>query len=221
MADGMATEATVTTVLLDGMGTLLRLVPPAPALAQAFGIDEATAERGFRAEVAYYLEHHLEGRDEAGLADLRRRCAAVLATAVDAKPETALSALMASIRFEAWPDAAPALEALRGRGLRLVVVSNWDCSLPSVLDSVGLLALVDGVVTSAAAGAAKPDPRIFQAALELAGCAPAEALHVGDSAENDVAGAAAVGIRALLLDRDGASGPDHVTTLTEIPALLG
>ena len=224
------------------MGTLLRLVPPAPALARAFGTDEETAEHAFRAEVAYYLEHHLEGRDEASLADLRRRCADVLADAVDARSQSAQSAperesaqsaperesaqsaperLVASIRFEAWDDAAPALEALRALGLRLIVVSNWDCSLPSVLAAAGLRELVDGVVTSAEVGAAKPDRRIFEAALALGGCDPAEALHVGDSPDNDVAGANALGIRAVLLDRDGVGGPDRVSKLTEVPALLG
>src|ERR1700742_1873803 len=58
--------------LLDGMGTLLRLLPPAPALARALGIDQSTADRAFRAEVAYYLAHQLEGRDAESLADLRR-----------------------------------------------------------------------------------------------------------------------------------------------------
>src|SRR4051812_41953975 len=121
-------------VLLDGMGTLLRLDPPAPALALALGIDLETAERAFRAEVSYYVEHHLEGSDTHRLADLRRRCAAVLAAEAGVGPEPALEALMGSLRFEAFADAAPALTQLRERGLRRVVVSNWDCSLPEVLE---------------------------------------------------------------------------------------
>lgn len=182
------------------MGTLLRLVPPGRAL----------PEEAFGAEVAYYLEHHLEGRDRASLADLRRRCAEVAGVSVEV--------LMDALRFEAWEDAAPALQALRADGLRLVVVSNWDCSLGEVLASVGLRELVDAVVTSAEVGAAKPDPRIFAAGLEAAGCAAAEAIHVGDSLENDVVGAEALGIRAVLLDRDGGRG---IGSLAELPALLG
>lgn len=192
-------------------------MPPAPALAAALGVDEATAERAFRAEVAYYLEHQLEGSDTAALADLRERCAAVLAAAAGVPGDGALEALMGSLRFEAFPDAEPALAELRERGLRLVVVSNWDCGLAEVLERIGLLALVDAVVVSAVVGAPKPDRRLFAAALAAAGCAASEAVHVGDSIDHDLAGARAAGIRALLLDR---AGRGDLGSLGELPALL-
>ena len=99
------------------------------------------------------------------------------------------------------------------RGLRRIVVSNWDCSLGRVLERCGLDGLIDGAVSSAEAGARKPDPAIFAPALELAGCTPAEALHVGDTAEEDVEAARGAGIRVLLLDRDG--GGD-ISSLAEI-----
>src|SRR3954452_13485100 len=202
MPTGMARKATeLRAVLLDGMGTLQRLDPPAPALARALDVDEATAERPFRAEVAYYLEHQLEGSDTARLADLRRRCAAVVAAEAGVDPSRALEALMGSLRFQVYPDAPPVLAQLRERGVRLVVVSNWDCSLPDVLEDIGLAALVDAVVASAVVGAAKPDPRIFEAALAAAGCEPTQALHVGDSFDADIEGARRAGIPALHLDR--------------------
>jgi putative hydrolase of the HAD superfamily len=207
----------VRAVLLDAMGTLLRLVPPAPALARALGVDLATAERAFRAEVGYYLVHQGEGSDPSALADLRRRSADVLARAAGVPREGALEVLMESLRFEAFEDAAPALAELRASGLALVVVSNWDCSLGEVLERIGLRDLVDAVVTSAEVGAAKPDPRIFEIALNAADCAAAEAVHVGDSPEHDVAGAEAAGIRPLLIARDG--GGD-LCSLEELPALL-
>lgn len=201
------------------MGTLVKLVPPAPALARALDIDEATAERAFRAEVAYYLEHQLEGSDAAALADLRRRCAQVLAAEAGVEPTVALDALMASLRFEPFDDAAPLLAHLRARGLRMVVVSNWDYSLRDVLEQVGLRP--DAVVSSAEVGALKPDRRIFDAALHAAGCTAAEALHVGDSPAADVAGATAAGIRAVLLDRENpAPPPGAIRSLAELPALL-
>src|SRR4051794_38821096 len=100
----MASQGTCTAVFLDGMGTLIRLVPPAPALAHALGVDEATAAQAFRAEAAYYVRHHLEGSDEAGLAELRRRCAAVLADAAGVPAGGALDALLGSLTFEAFPD---------------------------------------------------------------------------------------------------------------------
>jgi 2-haloalkanoic acid dehalogenase type II len=215
MAAGMASQ--VRAVLLDGMGTLVHLIPPAPALAQALGVDLETAERAFRAEVDYYLVHQLEGSDPSALGDLRRRCADVLADAAGVPRESALDALMGSLRFEAFDDVAPALEELRARGLRLIVVSNWDWSLTDVLGSAGLLPLLDGVITSAEVGASKPAPAIFEAGLTAAGCPAAAAVHVGDSVEQDVEAARAVGIRALLLARQG--GGD-LRSLAELPALL-
>ena len=83
-----------------------------------------------------------------------------------------------------------------------------------MLERCGLGGLLDGAVSSAVAGARKPDPAIFAPALELAGCGPDEALHVGDTLEEDVAGARAAGIRPLLIDRTGVGG--DISSLTEI-----
>jgi putative hydrolase of the HAD superfamily len=207
----------VDAVLLDAFGTLVAMEPPAPRLrgelaARGFEVDDDRVAAGFRAEVAYYLEHQLEGRDAESLDDLRDRCATVLREAL-AVPgldvATARAAMLAAIRFTPFPDAAPALDELRARGLRMIVASNWDCSLPDVLRGAGLHELVDGVVTSADAGARKPDRRLFETALALARCAPDRAVHVGDSPSGDVAGAARAGIRAVLLRRGGAR-IDHV-----------
>src|SRR5215212_2136431 len=156
IAGGMRTEGSFKAVLLDGMGTLVRLVPPAPALASALGVPLDVAERAFAAEVAFYLEHQLEGSGAAEVEDLRRRCASVVASTAGVDPVRAYDALMGSLRFEAYEDAAPALTELRARGLRLVVVSNWDASLPEVLAEVGLAHLVDDVVVSAVTGFSKP-----------------------------------------------------------------
>jgi len=219
-------------VLLDALGTLVRLDPPAPRLRvelrrSGVEVDAGAAERAFAAEIAYYVEHHTEGRDERSLDELRDRCAAVLLDAL-AIPELVLpvvrDAMLASIAFEAYPDAAAALEELGGHGLRLIAASNWDCSLPRVLDGAGLGGLLDGVVWSAMVGARKPDRALFEAALALAGCSADEAVHVGDSLENDVRGARAAGIRAVLVDRRGgarnAAGVPVVSGLGELPSLI-
>lgn len=185
-------------VLLDALGTLVELEPPWLHLA---GASSEPLEGAFRAEMAYYREHSDEGHDPDSLADLRRRSARVLSDELGRK--VAVEEMMAAIRFTAYPDVAPALAELRALGMRLVCLSNWDYSLPDVLARVGLADALDGVVTSAAVGARKPDPRLFEAALEVAGCAADEALHVGDTPTEDVEGARAAGIRALLIDRDG------------------
>jgi len=220
-------HAPVRAVLLDALGTLVELEPPAPRLrgllARAgFEVSEERAARAFAAEIEYYLEHHLEGADRDSLDDLRRRCAAVLARELEL-PELGLARarelMLKSFEFRAYPDCAPALRALRERGVRLVVASNWDCSLSARLADAGLEPLVDGVVSSAQVGEAKPGAAVFRRALELAGAAPSEALHVGDSLANDVEGARAAGIRAVLVDRTGGGPAPGVETLASLAGL--
>ena len=210
--------------MLDALGTLVALEPPAPRLREALAAEGlevtlADARRAFAAEIAYYLEHHLEGHDAVALEDLRDRCAAVLGTELGLEPSRVRAAMLGALRFSAFEDAAPALVELRSRGLALVVVSNWDCSLPEVLAAAELATLVDGVVSSAEAGAAKPDPAPFRRGLELAGVAAEEALHVGDSPENDLAGARAAGVRGVLLTRQGGTPPGAIRSLTELAHL--
>jgi putative hydrolase of the HAD superfamily len=189
-------------VLLDALGTLVELEPPWDHLAAELGVEpDERLRRAMRAEMAYYRDHSDEGRDPPSLAALRRRCAAIVSGELGL--EVSAEQLMAAIRFRAFPDSKPALADLRGMRLRLVCVSNWDFSLSEVLERCGLAGELDGVVTSAAAAARKPDPRIFEAGLEVAGCGPEEALHVGDTPGEDLDGARAAGIRALLIDRDG------------------
>jgi putative hydrolase of the HAD superfamily len=113
-----------------------------------------------------------------------------------------------------------ALERLRAGGARLAVVSNWDVSLHDVLERTRLRGLVDAVVISAELGAAKPDPAIFRAALERLGATAAEAVHVGDSVETDVAGARAAGLQAVFVARNGAQAPDGVRVVSSLDGLL-
>jgi putative hydrolase of the HAD superfamily len=209
----MATRA----VFLDALGTLVELEPPWVHLARALAVEADERLVGaVRAEMAYYKDHAHEGRDEPSLADLRRRCAEVLSAELGL--EVSVATMMAAIRFRAYPDAAPALDALCRRGLRLVCVSNWDISLPGVLDRCDLLEALDGVVSSAAAGTRKPDPAIFAPALEIADCSPSEALHIGDTAAEDLAAGRAAGIPVLLLDR---AGGGDIASLAEIPPRVG
>jgi putative hydrolase of the HAD superfamily len=200
-------------VFLDALGTLVELEPPWVGLRDALGdgITDAQLIPAVRAEMAYYKAHSHEGRDAESLADLRRRSAEVLSRELGT--EVSVETLVDSIRFAPYPDAVPALTQLRSQGLKLVCVSNWDCSLGEVLERCALAAHLDGAVSSAEAGALKPDPAIFEAALALAGCSADEAVHVGDTREEDVEGAEAAGIRPLLLDRNG--GGD-IATLEEV-----
>jgi putative hydrolase of the HAD superfamily len=213
----MATPPLTRAAFFDALGTLVELEPPWEHLAAALGVpaDEALVA-AVRKEMAFYKEHSHEGRDAESLAALRARCADVLSWELDR--EVSVETMMEAIRFRPFPDAAPALAALRERGLALLCVSNWDVSLPEVLERCGLAGALDGVVTSAEVGARKPDPAIFTAALERAGCSADEAVHVGDTVAEDLAGAGAVGIRALHLDR---AGGGDIASLTEVQAALG
>lgn len=222
-------------LLIDGLGTLVSLAPPAPALrrelAGRFGVEvsEAQAETALGAEIAFYRARMGLGRDAESLRALRHRCAEVLRAALPPSERLAAldtaaitEALLGALRFAAYGDARPALVRARRAGARIVVVSNWDVSLHEVLERVGLAPLVDGVVTSAAVGAAKPAAAIFAHALGLAGAAPERAIHVGDSLDEDVRGAAAYGIRPVLLRREGRSGapdPAGVVTVTSLAQL--
>jgi putative hydrolase of the HAD superfamily len=224
-------------VLLDALGTLVELEPPAPRLRVqlrerlGLSVSEADAQRAIEAEMHYYRAHLDEGADEPSLAGLRRRCAAVLWRELgndlsdrSPKMDVLVEALMSSLSFRAFDDATDALAELKQLGLVLVVVSNWDVSLPGVLERVGLAGLVDGVITSAGAGARKPDPAVFDRALELTQVTAAEAVHVGDSLREDVDGARAAGIEPVLLVRSGSidcSDTMQIQSLRELPPLWG
>ncbi len=108
-----------------------------------------------------------------------------------------------------YPDALAIVRRLRALGLHVGLLTDVDEKfVRPVLDAVGLSPLLDSVTTSEAVGVGKPNPRIFRAALAKAGCAPSETVLVGDSAKRDVAGAKAVGMHTLYLQRSEARAPE-------------
>lgn len=217
--------------LLDAMGTLLTLEPPGPLLAAELAaagapIEAQEAERAFRVEIDYYRAHHLEGVDEESLSALRDRCATAMHTALPAHARAQVpiaslrEAMLASLRFEAVPCAIETLRTLRAMGLRLIVVSNWDVSLPEALQLTRLMPYLDGVVTSAEVGVAKPGRAIFEHALKLAGAAPSDAVHVGDSPQLDVAGARKAGIQPILLGAASSPAAPSIASLAQLPGIV-
>jgi len=127
-----------------------------------------------------------------------------------------------STNFELYEDVAPVLRELRRNGLRICLVSNTSRNrLPRLVDTFSLE--VDAWISSGSHGKVKPSPSIFRAALDLVEADPEEAAMVGDSVFDDVRGARAIGIRAFLLDREGAheDGPDVLRDLYALPAALG
>ena len=109
--------------------------------------------------------------------------------------------------WKADPEASPALRRVKGAGLIAGVISNSNGSVRSILEETGLARDLDFVLDSAVVGVEKPDPRIFQVALEQAQVPPEAALYVGDLYSVDVVGARRAGLGAVLLDPCGYWGP--------------
>jgi HAD superfamily hydrolase (TIGR01549 family) len=125
-----------------------------------------------------------------------------------------------SENFELYEDVLPVLEALRDTGLKIGLVSNTSRDLDAFVRHHGLD--VDAWVSSGVHGKVKPSPSIFKAVLELLEVEPEAAVMVGDSPEDDVAGAEALGMRGVLIDREGKNErEDALPTLLALPSLLG
>ncbi len=123
--------------------------------------------------------------------------------------------------FFLYDDALPALAALRAHGLLIGLISNGQRDLEEFAAHHALD--VDVAVGSKGHGFVKPHRSIFESALAALGVRPTEAAMVGDSPSDDIAGARALGIRAILLDREGAHAPgaEVITSLADLPAALG
>jgi len=133
----------------------------------------------------------------------------------------------------AWavhPETFHVLESLSDRRLGIITNGELDFQLAKI-EATGLTPFFEHVIASGEVGVTKPDRRIFETACDLFGVAPADAAYVGDRLHTDAIGAAQAGLRGIWLDRDGttpslrveadAAGIPDITTLTELPPLLG
>jgi len=173
---------------------------------------EAWKDRGGRATPAWSHQYARVGLEAAGLTgDLD-----VLASAVqDARRRTTPLSVLD-------PDVPAVLEALRTRGWRLAVVSNWGSDLGAALVEYGIAHYFECVIDSVTAGAAKPDPRIYEVACAALRLEPGECVHVGDSVVDDVGVARAVGACPVLYDPLDAldGGCRRIASLSELPTVL-
>jgi len=117
------------------------------------------------------------------------------------------------------PGAAAGLAALGAAGFVVGCVSNADGTVAKVLEGAGMARHLRFVVDSGAVGVEKPDPRIFEIALRLAGAAPQQALYVGDLYPVDVVGARRAGIEPVLLDPLGRYGDRDCRTAPDVGTL--
>ncbi len=109
-------------------------------------------------------------------------------------------------QWDVYDDVIPVLTALREKGVRVVMLSNVGFDLTPTLERTGVGALIDGAVMSYAVGVVKPDPGIFERALAVLDLPASDVLMVGDAWRDD-AGAAALGVRTLILPRT--DDPSH------------
>jgi putative hydrolase of the HAD superfamily len=187
-------------VTIDAFGTLVVLDDPTERLHEALaeqGIERSTAvlAAAFSAEASHYRPRSARGRDGTSLAELRAECVGVFLEHADADldPSAFVPAFIGAIRFRPADGAPEALAALRGAGLELACVANWDVSLHEHLERLGLAGSFHTILSSAEAGVEKPDPEIFRLALSRLDVSPGRALHVGDEAV-DEDGACAAGM---------------------------
>ena len=138
------------------------------------------------------------------------------------RSEHSLFAAEAAMLYE---DTVPTLQHLRDKGFKLAIVSNWDTPLDPLTERLGIAHYFDIIVAShdARVRSAKPDPHIFNYTLTAVEVSATEAVHVGDTYEADIVGAKNVGIRPILIDRDGTQTgrwDETIRSLSELPVLL-
>jgi len=127
-------------------------------------------------------------------------------------------------QWQPYPEVGETLRRARELGLTQGVVSDWGTDLVPLLHAHELTLHLDFVVASSAVGAAKPHPDIFRYALSRAGLEADQAVYVGDSYVSDVLGARTVGLRPVLIDREGKAPPIDcpvVASLLEVIDLIG
>ena len=133
--------------------------------------------------------------------------------------------LFAASNAKLYDDVVPTLRYLRDEGFKLAIVSNWDTPLDPLTERLGIANYFDVITAShdVRVRYEKPDPRIFNYTLAAVGVSAEEAVHIGDTYEADIVGARNVGIRPILLDRDGTQvgrSDETIQSLAELPEML-
>ena len=238
MTSSQQADAPLRAVFLDIGDTVMRPNPSwehVYALAfEEFGVTVSIEELHRALREAY---HHGGWGMEAGFdpseeTSFRRTveidAAAIAALGLEPMPDVFYRRLaemfLVTSHWHVFPDAYPALAALRERGLTVGAVSNWVWNLPELLHALDLVGGFDFIAASARIGYEKPHRRIFEWALEQAGTTADTVIHVGDHIGADVEGARGAGIFAVLIDRFGrhaaADLPDDVPLITSLDDLI-
>ena len=125
--------------------------------------------------------------------------------------------------WKLYPETELVLRQLKGQGLELGIISNFDSRLFPVLRGLGIEQFFDTITISSLSQAAKPAPKIFHLALEKHAVDPEDAVHVGDSLKEDVEGATKAGLTSVLIDRSESEivpGIHRIRSLDQLQPLL-
>ena len=192
-------------VILDFHATLVDQGDPDEWLDRAIAVTGSPIDEGERAAIEARLDdiwvHAREIDPHSGRDHSAEAHAAVFHEVMTGHVTEDLKRALYDVMLDMWcayDDAAPLLDALADRGIRTAVLSNIGVDIRPLMERQGLRA--DAVILSCEVGAVKPQPEIFAAALDALDVPAEQALMVGDSWKDD-AGAAALGIRTLLLPR--------------------
>jgi putative hydrolase of the HAD superfamily len=212
-------------VLFDAGGTLIHLDGERASRAASVPYDAAAFRRAHDAalgDVRRWVLANPQSKDAERLPLFLGTIFARLGVP-DSERRRAVGAIAAEHgRANLWSrgaeDAPETLEALRGRGYRLAVVSNADGRVRALLKTAGLAEYFEFVVDSSEVGFEKPDPRIFHAATGRLDLPPTACAYVGDIYEIDVLGARGAGLEAILIGNGEA--PEDVRRIASLAALL-
>ena len=204
-------------VFFDFYNTLVRFWPPLDLIQQAacrevgFTIEPEALNYGYSVADIYFNRENeinpLGDRTEEERLQFFSKYeqiileSAGLSVSIDLAREIWQIAISVPKEFALFDETLPALTSLKDKGYRVGLISNLRRDMDQLCRDLGLSPYVDYCLTSAEVGVEKPNPAIFQAALERAGVSPSQAVHVGDQPRSDLVGARGAGMHAVLLDR--------------------
>jgi putative hydrolase of the HAD superfamily len=125
-----------------------------------------------------------------------------------------------------YDGAAKVLAALKQQSIGLGVISNWDCTARDILAAANLSDYFDPIIISCEVGCSKPDPAIFNLAIQRAGVSARDCIYIGDNYYDDATGSRKVGMPALIINRFGKLGVEEIrdcpiiSDISEIPKYL-
>jgi FMN phosphatase YigB (HAD superfamily) len=207
-------------VFLDVGGTLLTSGDPVPAYLDILrthgydvSMDQVREWLGLAREEArhvpggpaedFTISADQERARRAAMVDAFLRHAGVHELHLDSVHSDIWASWVGTGVFGLYGETLSVLAHLKQAGFVLGAVSNWEPRLERLCASHGIADYLDFIIASEAEGFAKPGPRLFEMALERAEVTSEEVIHVGDSPREDVQAAEALGIRGVLLERNG------------------